>query len=70
MGKHKRKKLPRKPSSRWENNIVTDLLKALLGNSSVNMFQHMRQANIRWECFLFISARTVAMERARGDVTQ
>jgi hypothetical protein len=36
----------------WEDNIVTDLLKALLGNGSVKAFQHTRHATIRWKCFL------------------
>jgi hypothetical protein len=36
----------------WEDNIVTDLLKALLGNGSVKAFQHTRHARIRRECFL------------------
>jgi hypothetical protein len=34
------------------NRIMTDLLKALLGNGSVKTFQHTRHATIRWKCFL------------------
>jgi hypothetical protein len=50
--------------------IVTDLPKALLGNSSVNTFQNARHKTIRWKCFLCVSTRTVAMQCSRGDVTQ
>jgi hypothetical protein len=49
---------------------VMDLLKALLGNSSANTSQHTRHATVPWKCFLCVSARTVAMQRACGDVTQ
>jgi hypothetical protein len=34
------------------NHNVTNLLKALLSNGSVNTFQHMRHWTIRWKCFL------------------
>jgi hypothetical protein len=37
---------------RENQNIVTDLIKALLGNGSVNTFQHKFHATIRWKCFL------------------
>jgi hypothetical protein len=50
--------------------IVTDLFKALLGNGSVNTFQHTRYATIRRKCFLCIRPWTVAMQRTHGDVTQ
>jgi hypothetical protein len=49
---------------------VTDLLKALLGNTPVHTFQHTRHAAIRWKCFLCVRAWTVATQRMRGDVTQ
>jgi hypothetical protein len=38
-GKLKRKRPLRRPTQIREDNIVTDLLKALLGNGSVNTFQ-------------------------------
>jgi hypothetical protein len=46
-------------------NIVTDLLKALLGNGSVNTFQHTRNATIRWKCLLCVREWTVAMQRVQ-----
>jgi hypothetical protein len=54
--------------------IVTDFLKALLGDGPVNTFQRTRHSTVRWKCFLRVCARTVAMQRARslhahGDVT-
>jgi hypothetical protein len=36
---------------------------------SVNTFQHMRHAIIRWKCF-FVSAHGPLLCNARGDVTQ
>jgi RNase P/RNase MRP subunit POP5 len=42
-------------------NIVTDLLKALLGDGSVNTFQNTRQATIRWKYFLCVRAWTIAV---------
>jgi hypothetical protein len=45
-------------------NVVTDLLKALLGNGPVNTFEHTPHATIRWKCFLCVRARTVVMQRA------
>jgi hypothetical protein len=33
-------------------NIVTDLLKALLGKGSLNTFQHTHHTTIRWKCSL------------------
>jgi hypothetical protein len=49
--------------------IMTNLLKALLGNSPVNTFQHAPHKNIV-EVFLCVRAWTIATQCMRGDVTQ
>jgi hypothetical protein len=49
---------------------ITDLLKALLGNSPVNAFQHKRHETILRKCFLRVRAWTVAIQRMSCDVTQ
>jgi hypothetical protein len=49
---------------------VTDLLKALPGNGSVNTFQHMHHAAILWKCFHRVRTWTVAIECMRGEVKQ
>jgi hypothetical protein len=46
--------------------IVTHLLKTLLGNGPVNTFQYTRHTTIRWKCFLFVRSRTVAIQHARA----
>jgi hypothetical protein len=48
--------------------IVTDLLKALLGNGSASTFQHAPRNNTV-EVFC-VRAWTIAIQHIRGDVTQ
>jgi hypothetical protein len=50
--------------------IMTDLLKALLGNSPVNTFQHMCHTAILWKCFPRACVWTVAIQCMCYDVTQ
>jgi DMSO/TMAO reductase YedYZ heme-binding membrane subunit len=50
--------------------IVTDLLKALLGNSPVSTFQRTCHSTVLWKCFLCVRAWTVPIQCMRGDVTQ
>jgi hypothetical protein len=50
--------LPTYSSSNFIN-IVTDLIKALLGNSSVSTFQHTRHATIEEAMFSMLSVRNI-----------
>jgi hypothetical protein len=56
----------------WEispNDIVTNLMKELLGNCSEKTFKHTHHVTVRWKCFLYVRAWTVAIQRMCGDVT-